>query len=78
MTTAQLELDLDAVYFAVDARRRQLRMHRSAVAAELGLYPSALTRLDHGKMPVPNTLLRIMAWLDRDIRDFAKKDEEHR
>ena len=33
MTTAELELDLDAIYVALDRRRRQLAMHRADVAS---------------------------------------------
>ena len=77
MTTAELALDLDAIYVALDRKRRQLQMHRADVARELGVAPSAFTRLDHGRVPSATTLIRAMAWLGADVTDYTK-DEENR
>jgi hypothetical protein len=76
MTTAELELDVDAAYTAVDKKRRQLRMHRVDVTRELGLAPAAFTRLDHGRIPSATTMIRIMAWLDRDVSDFTRQQDK--
>ena len=76
MTTAHLEVDVDAVYEAVDRQRRQLGMHRQDVARELGLAPAMFTRLDHGRVPSATTLVRIMSWLGGDVSDFTKGNGE--
>jgi predicted transcriptional regulator len=72
MKPAQVDVDFDAIYEAVDRHRRQLGIRRMEVADALGVSPSVLTRIDQGGIWTAKTLLRAMVWLNRDVRDFAK------
>lgn len=72
--TAELTLDAEAMYEAIDRRRRHLRMRRKEVAAELGIAPCTLSLWGAGGGISVDAALRICSWLDCDIKDFAKKE----
>ncbi|MFC7330797.1 helix-turn-helix domain-containing protein [Marinactinospora rubrisoli] len=58
-------LDLDALYVALDRRRRAHRMSWRAVAAQAGVSPSLLTRIGRGgPAPSADNLVRLLGWLD--------------
>jgi hypothetical protein len=75
MATADLKLDAEALYQAIDQHRRRLRMRRKEVAAELGVAACTYTLWGNGTKPGSDAVLRACAWLSRDITDFAKADE---
>jgi transcriptional regulator with XRE-family HTH domain len=73
--TAQLEIDLDALFEAVDRQRRHLRMRRQDVAAELGIAACTLSSWEAGGGIGATAILRVCSWLNCDIRTFAKDGE---
>jgi transcriptional regulator with XRE-family HTH domain len=75
MTPAELELDAEMLYEAIDRQRRRLRMRRKEVAAELGVAGCTYTLWGNGTKPGSDAVLRACVWLSREITDFAKKDE---
>jgi hypothetical protein len=75
MVTAELELDAEALYQAIDQRRRRLRMRRKEVAAELGVAGCTYTLWGNGTKPGSDAVLRACVWLGRNITDFARPEE---
>ena len=75
MANAELTLDGEALYQAIDQHRRRLRMRRKEVAAELGVAACTYTLWGNGTKPGSDAVLRACAWLDRNITDFAKTEE---
>jgi hypothetical protein len=75
MATADLTLDAEALYQAIDQHRRRLRMRRKEAAAELGVAACTYTLWGNGTKPGSDAVLRACAWLDRNITDFAKTEE---
>lgn len=77
MAIAELTVDAEAVYEALDRQRRHRRMRRREVAAVLGVSPSAYTAWGMGGGVNAAVLIRAFAWLERDIsdiRDFIQRD----
>jgi transcriptional regulator with XRE-family HTH domain len=75
MATAELQLDAEKLFEAIDRRRRRLKMRRKDVAAELGVSPAAVTFWGAGGGIGADAALRICCWLGVDIKDFAKQHE---
>jgi transcriptional regulator with XRE-family HTH domain len=75
MAIAELTVDAESVYEALDRQRRRLRMRRREVAEVLGVTPSSYTYWSHGGGINADALLRACSWLSREITDFAKTDE---
>jgi len=59
-----IRLDVDALYVALDRRRRHSRLKWRDVAAQAGISPSTCTRLGQGRRPDADGLVRILAWLN--------------
>jgi transcriptional regulator with XRE-family HTH domain len=75
MAIAELTVDAELVFEALDKQRRRLRMRRREVAEVLGVTPSSYTYWSRGGGINADALLRACSWLDRDARDFARQDE---
>ena len=75
--TAQLEVDLDALFEAVDRKRRHLGMRRKDVAAELGIAACTLSTWGAGGGIGATAILRVCSWLNCDIRTFAKDGDDN-
>jgi len=75
MATAELTLDAEAMFEAIDRRRRRLKMNRKQVAQVLGVSPAAVTVWGAGGGIGADAALRICVWLGCEIKDFAKKDK---
>lgn len=73
--TAELVLDAEAMFEAVDRQRRHLRMRRKEVAEVLGVAPCTISTWGAGGGISSDAALRICIWLGRDIESFAKNDE---
>lgn len=75
MTRGRLDLDVEALYTAIDRRRRTRRMHFRDVAREAGISPSGLTRLGLGRRPDADNLVRLLGWLGTtDLRPFIRQE----
>ena len=55
--------DVDALYVALDRRRRGERKHWRAIAAEIGVSASTFSRMAHGANPDVPGLVKMLAWL---------------
>lgn len=70
-------LDRRALYLALDDLRNAHSLSWRAVAEASGVSSSAVfTRLRQGTAPDSDNLLRILAWLDADVRIFAVDAEQ--
>lgn len=56
-------LDVDAIYAALDARRRSKKLSWREVAQEAGVSPSTLTRMAQGKRPDVDGFAALVSWL---------------
>lgn len=66
--------DPDALYVALDRKRRQRRILWRQIAREAGVSPSTLTRIGQGHQIYSDGLVKLMAWLGAsDISQFAKR-----
>ena len=69
-----ITFDPEALYVALDRRRRHARMRWRDIAHEAGVSPSTLTRIGQGRAPDVQGLVRLMAWLDEsDVRSFTRE-----
>jgi hypothetical protein len=75
MATAELMLDAEALFEALDRKRRRLKWNRQNVAEELGVAACTVSYWGAGGRIGSDSALRACVWLDRDLRDFAKRDE---
>ena len=75
MSIAELELDAEALYQAIDQRRRRLRLRRKEAAAVLGVAGCTYTLWGNGTKPGSDAVLRACEWLGREITDFKKTGE---
>jgi transcriptional regulator with XRE-family HTH domain len=75
MAIAELTVDAELVFEALDKQRRRLRMRRREVAEVLGVTPSSYTHWSQGRGLNADALLRACSWLDRDAREFARHEE---
>ena len=75
MATAELMLDAEALFEALDRKRRRLKWNRKKVAEELGVAACTVSYWGTGGRIGSDAALRACVWLDCDIKDFIKKDE---
>jgi DNA-binding transcriptional regulator YiaG len=74
METAELRVDSELLFEAIDRKRRHLRMTRMQVSALLGVTTGRYTQWGLGGGIGSDAALRACVWLDRDFRNFIKKD----
>ncbi len=77
MRTAELELDSEKIFEALDRERRHRKMRRKDVAAELGVAACTVTYWGSGGKLGSDAVLRACVWLGRNITDFIKRDGEN-
>jgi hypothetical protein len=70
--TAELELDSEELFEAMDRERRHRRLTRAQACAELGVSPASWSCWSNGATIGAGSALRISFWINRDLRDFAK------
>jgi ribosome-binding protein aMBF1 (putative translation factor) len=64
-------LDINRLWEAVDRQRRERRLTKRKVAAELGVHPAVLSTWQWGdKMPATDSVIRLVTRLDIDLRDY--------
>src|SRR5437879_3682384 len=66
----EARLDVDALYAALDARRRSKGLSWREVAREAGVSPSTLTRMAQGKRPDVNGFAALVSWLGMSADEF--------
>lgn len=75
VVTAELKLDTEQLFEAIDRKRRRLRLNRKQVAKELGVSPGAVSFWGSGGGIGADAALRACVWLSCDIREFARQHE---
>ncbi len=70
--TAELELDSESLFEAMDRERRHRRLTRAQASAELGISPTSWSSWSSGATIGAGSALRISFWINRDLRTFAK------
>ena len=68
---AVLRVDHEAVYQAIDQRRRQQRLRWNEIAATFSVSSPTVTGWGRGIGLSANHLARALAWLDRPLSDFV-------
>ncbi len=67
---AKTTINTAALYSALDAARRERQLSWRALAAEIGVSPSLLSRLGNGLKPDTDGFATIIAWLRLPAEDF--------
>ena len=68
-----MTIDTEALYTALDRKRRQQRMSRREVAEVLGVTPPSFTQWGQGQKMSADVVLRACHWLERDICEFSRQ-----
>ncbi len=74
----QNQIDLDALVGALDSERRAREISWRQLAAEAGVSPSTLTRMQQGKSPDMNTFTALTRWLVIPAERFYVKSTQPR
>jgi transcriptional regulator with XRE-family HTH domain len=67
---------VDDLYAALDEQRRSRDMSWRAVARELDISPSTMTRLSNGLRPDADTFAAMVAWLRMPADSYITRDDE--
>jgi transcriptional regulator with XRE-family HTH domain len=65
------EIDVPALYGALDSRRSARELSWRALAKEMGLSPSVFTRLAQGRRPDFESYIQMTEWLDVPLERFV-------
>lgn len=69
--------DPDALYVALDRKRRAERIKWRDVAAAADVSPSTLTRIGQNKRPDADGLARLLVWLgDTDLGPYIRRGDQ--
>lgn len=71
---AKAELNVQALYSALDSERKDRGITWKDVAAEVGVNASTLTRMAQGKRPDVDGLASLLEWLNMDVKQFIISD----
>lgn len=66
------QLDVDALYAALDQRRKSLGLSWRQAATKAGVSPSTLTRLGQGKRPDVTSFAVLVKWLGVSSEHFLR------
>lgn len=72
---ARARVDVSALYAALDAKRRTGDLTWRALARELDLSPSTMTRLSNGHRPDADGFAAMVAWLGQPADAFIEVGE---
>jgi transcriptional regulator with XRE-family HTH domain len=75
-TYSELAEVIDSLPLLVRERRRQMRLSVRAAAAEVGVAPSTLSRVENGAGYDSGSLTAILRWLDSTTPDAPKGGED--
>lgn len=71
---AKTTINTAALYSALDAARQGRQLSWRALAGEIGVSPSLLSRLGNGLKPDTDGFATIVAWLGLPAEDFFERD----
>lgn len=69
------QLDVAALYSALDAKRESLGMSWTQAAKDAGVGPALMTRLSQGKRPDADSLVTLTGWLGLSTDRFVVGEE---
>lgn len=76
---AQAELNVSALYAALDARRRQEGLSWRQLAMQVDVSPSTLSRMANGRRPDVDAFAALVRWVGLPAeRFFTSPDHERR
>lgn len=73
---AKTTINTAALYSALDAARQERQLSWRALAGEIGVSPSLLSRLGNGLKPDTDGFATIIAWLRLPAEDFFEREGE--
>jgi transcriptional regulator with XRE-family HTH domain len=73
---AKTTINTALLYSALDAARQERRLSWRALAKEIGVSPSLLSRLGNGLKPDTDGFATIVAWLRLPAEQFFESDHE--
>lgn len=71
---AKTTINTASLYSALDAARQERQLSWRALAGEIGVSPSLLSRLGNGLKPDTDGFATIIAWLRLPAEDFFERD----
>lgn len=71
---AKTTINTVALYAALDAARHERRLSWRALASEVGVSPSLLSRLSNGLKPDTDGFATLVAWLRLPAEDFFEHE----
>ncbi|GAB2602519.1 helix-turn-helix domain-containing protein [Pseudactinotalea suaedae] len=74
---AKTTINTAALYSALDAARQERQLSWRALAGEVGVSPSLLSRLGNGLKPDTDGFATIIAWLRLPAEDFFEHEGQH-
>ena len=74
---AKTTINTAALYSALDAARQERQLSWRALAGEIGVSPSLLSRLGNGLKPDTDGFATIIAWLRLPAEDFFEHEGRH-
>jgi transcriptional regulator with XRE-family HTH domain len=66
------QIHAEALYVALDHRRRHDGLTFEHIAQEIGFSRSAISRLGRGTTPTANVFVRTVLWLGADFGEFVQ------
>lgn len=67
-------VDVEALYAALDQKRREEDLTWRGVAKATGISPSTFTRMAQGRRPDVDTFVTLCSWLSVSAEKFTRKD----
>ena len=65
-------IDVEALYAALDSKRKGARTSWRDVARALDISPSTFSRMAHGRRPDVDTFATLLRWLDMPAEPFMR------
>jgi transcriptional regulator with XRE-family HTH domain len=70
-------VNVDALYAALDTKRRSQESSWREIARDLDVSPSTFSRMAHGRRPDVDTFATLLRWLNVDAEAFMTGGEGH-
>jgi transcriptional regulator with XRE-family HTH domain len=70
-----IRIDVEALYIALDSRRRAAHLRWRDIATEIGVSASTFSRMAYGALPSVDNLARMLVWLgDTDLKPYLTEE----
>lgn len=74
--TEHAQLDVEALYAALDQHRKSKKLSWRKAAEEAGVSPSTVTRIGQGKRPDVDSFAALIRWLGIPPERFLRGDDQ--